>query len=197
MNLKRKAFLLIACISLFNCLNLIQDTFAKYSSDVNTSTNISIAKWNILVNNKDVKSNSNFSNSVVAVFTGNENTNDGVIAPTAEGYFDVVINANNVDVAFGMNMDVAVSKDSAVKDLIITGYSVNNGPITNLNTSSYTISSNISHLDKVRIYAYRFYVKWDDSENSTMSNEEDTNTTINSGKAKFDIVASFIQSANK
>lgn len=196
MNLKQKVFLLIACISMFNCFNLIQDTYAKYSSDANASTNISIAKWNILVNNNDIKNNKNFSNSVVAIFTGNENTNDGVIAPTAEGYFDIVINSNNVDVSYNMNMDINVSKDSDVKDLIITGYSVNNGPITNLNTSSYTLTSNISHSETIRIYTYRFYVKWDDSENSTMSNEEDTNITINSGKAKFDIIASFIQQAN-
>ena len=196
MNFKQRIFLLIACISLFNCLNLIQDTFAKYSSDVNASTNISIAKWNILVNNKDIKNNSDFSNSVVAVFTGNENVSDGVIAPTAEGYFDVSVNVSNVDVSFKMNMDVNVSNDSAVKDLIITGYSVNNGPITVLNTSSYTLTSNISYLDTTRIFTYRFYVKWDDSENSTMSNQDDTNTTINSGKAKFDINTSFIQNAN-
>lgn len=196
MNLKQKAFLLIAFISMFNCLNLIQDTYAKYSSNVDTSTNISIAKWNILVNNKDVKNNNDFSNSIAAVFTGNQNVSDGVIAPTAEGYFDIVVNANNVDVSYTMNMDINVSNDSDVKDLIITGYTVNNGPLTSLNTSNYNLSSNVSYLDNVRIYTYRFYVKWDDSENSTMNNEDDTNTTINDGKAKFDIVASFIQKAN-
>lgn len=196
MNLKQKAFLLIACISLFNCFNLIQDTYAKYSSDANASTNISIAKWNILINNNDIKNNKDFSNSVAAVFTGNENTNDGYIAPTAEGYFDVVVNASNVDVSYNMNMDINVSNNSDVKDLVITGYTVNNGPLTSLNTSSYTLTSNVSYSDSVRIYTYRFYVKWDDSENSSMSNEEDTNTTINSGTAKFDIVTSFIQKAN-
>lgn len=196
MSLKQKAFLLIACMSMLNCLNLIQDTFAKYSSDANASTNISIAKWNILVNNNDIKNNKDFSNSVVAVFTGNENVNDGYIAPTAEGYFDIVVNANNVDVSYNMNMDINVSNDSDVKDLLITGYSVNNGPITTLNTSSYTLSSNVSYLDNIRIYTYRFYIKWDDTETNTMTNEEDTNTTINSGKAKFDIVTSFIQKAN-
>lgn len=195
MNFKQRIFLLIAFISLFNCLNLIQNTFAKYSSDINASTNISIAKWNILVNNNDIKNNSDFSNSVVAVFTGNENISDGVIAPTAEGYFDISINVTNVDVSYKMNMDINVSNDSAVKDLIITGYSVNNGTINSLNTSSYTLTSNVSNLDTTRIYTYRFYVKWDDSENNTMNNEEDTNTTINSGKAKFDIVTSFIQNA--
>ena len=196
MNLKRKAFLLIAFISMFNCLSLIQNTYAKYSSDVDTSTNISIAKWNILVNNKDIKNSSDFSNSVVAVFTGNDNINDGVIAPTAEGYFDIVVNTSNVDVSYKMDMSINVSNDSAVKDLIITGYTVNNGPLTSLNTSSYNLSSSVSHSETVRIYTYRFYVKWDDSESSTMNNEEDTNTTINSGKAKFDIVTSFIQQAN-
>lgn len=196
MNLKRKAFLLIAFISMFNCLSLIQNTYAKYSSDVDTSTNISIAKWNILVNNKDIKNSNDFSNSVVAVFTGNDNINDGVIAPTAEGYFDIVVNTSNVDVSYKMDMSINVSNDSAVKDLIITGYTVNNGPLTSLNTSSYNLSSSVSHSETVRIYTYRFYVKWDDSESSTMNNEEDTNTTINSGKAKFDIVTSFIQQAN-
>ena len=196
MNFKQKIFLLVACISLFNCLNLIQDTYAKYSSNINATTNISIAKWNILVNNNDIKNNSDFSNSVAAVFVNNENINDGVIAPNAEGYFDVAVNASNVDVSYNMNMDVRVSNDSAVKDLIITGYSVNNGPIVNLNTSSYTVSSSVLNSETVRIYTYRFYVRWDDSENSTMSNVDDTNTTINSGNAKFDIVASFVQKAS-
>lgn len=196
MNFKQKIFLLIACISMLNCLNLIQDTFAKYSSNANAYTNISIAKWNILINNNDIKNNKDFSNSVVAVFTENDNINDGVIAPTAEGYFDIVVNAENVDVSYNMNMDISVSNDSDVKDLIITGYSINNGPVTNLNTSNYNLVSSISHSENVRIYTYRFYVKWDDSENSIMNNESDTNTTINSGKAKFDIITSFIQKAD-
>ena len=50
---------------------------------------MAIAKWNILVNNLSIKTNTDISNSIVPVFTGNEHIAKDIIAPTAEGYFDI------------------------------------------------------------------------------------------------------------
>lgn len=195
MEFKQRIFLLIACFSLLNCFNLIENTYAKYSSDASASANISIAKWSILVNEQDINNNNNFTNKIVPVFTGNENIKDGVLAPTAEGYFDIVINSTNVDVSYNSNINVKVSNDSAVKDLVITGYSVNNGELISLNTSNYVLTDVYNFTDSNKIKTYRFYVKWDDSSSATMNNTSDTYATTSDGKAKFDVNATFIQKA--
>lgn len=196
MEFKQRIFLLVACFSLLNCFNLIENTYAKYSSDASASANISIAKWSILVNEQDINNNNNFTNSIVPVFTGNENIKDGVLAPNAEGYFDLVINSTNVDVSYNSNINIKVSEDSAVTDLVITGYSVNNGEVISLDTSSYVLTDVYNYSDTNKIKTYRFYVKWDDSDTAGMNNTYDTYATTSNGKAKFDVSASFIQKAN-
>lgn len=194
MRIRQKAILLLALFSLLHCLNLIQSTYAKYRSEANASANISIARWNILVNNQDIKNNKDFSTMITPIFEGTDHIAPNVIAPTSTGYFDIVINSANVDVSFTYNISVGVSADSAVKDLKITGYSVDNGSIVSLNTSSYSIDDSVSKNDTKRLVTYRFYVVWDDSSSASMSNQEDTNATKNSQKAIFDVHTSFIQS---
>ena len=93
MLLNRKIVLLIACVCLFLCIITLQDTYAKYTSAVNETTDISIARWRILVNNYDIRSSSSTNNLITPVFAGNANIASGVIAPTAQGYFDVVVDA--------------------------------------------------------------------------------------------------------
>ena len=55
MLLNKKLSLLIAFICLFLSIVTLQDTYAKYTSSVSSSANISIARWKILVNNFDIK----------------------------------------------------------------------------------------------------------------------------------------------
>ena len=93
MKLNRKITFLLALLALFYCVSLIQSTYAKYLSTADADTNITIARWNILVNNQDISQNSNFSEVLEPTFTGNENIKEGVIAPTATGYFDITLDA--------------------------------------------------------------------------------------------------------
>ena len=55
MNIKNKIKFFIALISLVYCISLIQDTYAKYISSASGNATMSIARWNILVNDTDIK----------------------------------------------------------------------------------------------------------------------------------------------
>ena len=125
MKLNRKITFLLALLALFYCVSLIQSTYAKYLSTADADTNITIARWNILVNNQDISQNSNFSEVLEPTFTGNENIKDGVIAPTATGYFDITLDGSTTDVSFSYDISFSEADDNTVTDLKITKYEIN------------------------------------------------------------------------
>ena len=124
MKAKKKLRLLIALISLFYLVSTIQSTYAKYTSAAQANTNINVARWNILINNQDIKNNSDFSNTITPTFAGTTNIASNIIAPTSEGYFDIVLNANNTDVSFKSTVTISVDANSDVKDLQFTKYTI-------------------------------------------------------------------------
>lgn len=189
MKLNRKITFLLALLALFYCVSLIQSTYAKYLSTADADTNITIARWNILVNNQDISQNSNFSGVLEPTFTGNENIKDGVIAPTATGYFDVTLDGSTTDVSFSYNISLSEADDNTVTDLKITKYEIDgqsyayNGPI----------SGNILLSDQNRALTIRVYVEWvDQTDDETMTNVDDT-TAANEGVAKFKVNVNVIQ----
>ena len=189
MKLNRKITFLLALLALFYCVSLIQSTYAKYLSTADADTNITIARWNILVNNQDISQNSNFSEVLEPTFTGNENIKDGVIAPTATGYFDITLDGSTTDVSFSYDISFSEADDNTVTDLKITKYEIDghsytyNGPI----------SGNILLNDQNRALTVRVYVEWvDQTADETMTNVDDT-TAANSGVAKFKVNVNVIQ----
>lgn len=189
MKLNRKITFLLALLALFYCVSLIQSTYAKYLSTADADTNITIARWNILVNNQDISQNSNFSEVLEPTFTGNENIKDGVIAPTATGYFDITLDGSTTDVSFSYDISFSEADDNTVTDLKITKYEIDghsytyNGPI----------SGNILLNDQNRALTVRVYVEWvDQTDDETMTNVDDT-TAANGGVAKFNVNVNVIQ----
>lgn len=192
---KKHILFFLALLSLGYTIFLITDTMAKYKSDAEANTNISIARWNILVNNQDIKNNKDFSSTITPVFEGNENMADNIIAPNAEGYFDIIVDHTNVDVSFTLKIDISIDPNSSVKDLIIKEYSYNDTNPISINNNECHINNDIDYTDTIKTRKYRFYVKWNDDEGSTMNNEEDT-TATKKGNAMFKINTSFIQKAS-
>ena len=189
MKLNRKITFLLALLALFYCVSLIQSTYAKYLSTADADTNITIARWNILVNNQDISQNSKFSEVLEPTFTGNENIKDGVIAPTATGYFDITLDGSTTDVSFSYDISFSEADDNTVTDLKITKYEIDghsytyNGPI----------SGNILLNDQNRALTVRVYVEWvDQTDDETMTNVDDT-TAANGGVAKFKVNVNVIQ----
>ena len=192
MEIKRSYRFLIAFIFLFIFISLIQDSYAKYLTDAKANTNITIARWSILVNDEDITNNGNFSNTIEPVFTGNSNAASGILAPLSEGYFDIVLDYTNVDVAFDQEISLSHALDNTITDLMITKYNINAGNNVAVNATSTTISKTVLLSEVNRIETYRIYVKWIDGDGETMDNAADTLATKN-GKASIKIDISFIQ----
>ena len=187
----KRFVLLSAFISLILCLTTINDTYGKYREEVTSTSDMNIARWLILVNNHDIRSQTNVNSIITPIFEGTNDIKNGVIAPTSVGYFDVVIDSSNTDVSFNYEISTGVNENSAVKDLIVTGYSINDGEVIN-SDNSMVISNSIRYTDHVSQTKVRVYLKWDDSENNVMDNTADTNATLE-GNALLNVNLKFIQ----
>ena len=184
--------MILSLFAFLYSINVILGTYGKYLTTVDEKTDIKIAKWSILVNDEDVRNGSTETNTISPIFLGNSNINSNVIAPGAEGYFDLVIDGSNADVSFRYDIDISVSEDSSVSDLVVTGYTINSGETLNYNA---TISNVVEFEDEDKVFSIRVYIKWNDGEGSTMNNEDDTNTTTTDVDAKMDVSLSFTQVA--
>ena len=192
--MNKKIIVPLAILCLLLCIFLIQDTYAKYITTTNESANMTIARWRILVNNKDIRENSTTMATITPVFEGNDNISSGIIAPTSEGYFDLIIDATEADVSFKYKIEISSSSSSPVKDLVATKYKIDDNEEVTLTKDNQVIENTVLHKDNTKPINIRVYIIWDDSENSTMDKYEDTEATKKEDRlAKMDVKLSFIQ----
>ena len=188
----QKVLILLSFVALFFSINTIIDTYGKYFTSVEEDAEIKIARWRILINGEDVRNNASTKEIITPIFLGNENISSGVIAPHAEGYFDLIIDGSNADVSFKYDISIGVSEESSVKDLIVTGYSIDEGEIIESSIDDI-ISNTVPLVQENKVINVRVYIKWNDDENSVMTNEEDTNATSSNIDAKLDVSLTFTQ----
>lgn len=199
MKLSKRVKLFVALIASLYCVSLVQSTYAKYISGVDSDTNLSIARWNIVLSGSD--DGTRMSGNIQPKFAATGNIGANVVAPTSTGYFDVAINGLNTDVAYDYRLDVSIPDDSIVQDIKVTGYQVKNdgvwGSTIPFADSNYLVTGHVS-MNKAVIV--RFWITWDDSAGATMDNEADTHASVTSNaagsteKAKLHVDANFIQS---
>jgi len=190
MLLNRKFVLLIACICLFLSVTTLKETYAKYTSSVNETTDIAIARWRILVNDYDIRSSSTTSNLIQPVFAGTTNIASGVIAPTATGYFEIVLDASGTDLAFNYTFTITNASNSLVSDIRVTSCTVAGVPVT---VTNGTVTGTV-RLSDPRVTRIIVYIEWLDGTGETMDNAADTNTTLaEESVAKLNVNANFIQ----
>ena len=199
--IKKKLLYCISCLFLIISLSVIKSTYAKYITSANGDANINIARWKILVNNQDIEENKELSNVITPIFDGNDNIASNVIAPTAEGYFDILIDASNTDVSLKYEITTSDNAESAVSDLIISGYSLDDGERQQIisDDGQIKIENEILYNSQDKDIKLRVYLKWndDDTNGATMDNQADTNATkIDTNLAKVNVNLKFIQIPN-
>lgn len=183
-----------AFIALIICILQISDTYSKYIDSKDGSADFEIAKWKILVNEQDITQTATLSSIITPIYKENENIKSGVIAPGSEGYFDLIIDASNVDVSFNYIISIGTSENSSVSDLVLTGYSLNDSAIINSNNLN-NLTNTVNQTDTNRINNLRIYFKWLEGEGETMDNESDTNASISNVSAKLKVNMTFVQKA--
>lgn len=193
----KKVMLLLAFLSLFVSMYFIQDTYAKYLTKASTDVVGIIARWNIVVNDTIIKNKDELDNLITPVFAGTPHIAPDVVAPTVTGYFDLIIDSTDVDVSYRYN--ISIDRNEDLPDFIVTGYSVDSGPIQSVDTSvtEPSISDNVLLTDSVRIHSIRVYIGWnDDSSTETMNNAADTSIPSNFEEIQLKVNMNFMQLAS-
>lgn len=171
--MKKRKFLVLffGIVSLVFSLNEISSTYAKYSTTTKTSTDINIARWDIVVNDTHIKNEDIKKASIVPNYVENPNVAENKIAPGSVGYFDLTIDSSMTDVSFDYEIMVTPSEDSIVSVLKILKYYIDDASnITDAVDSTIVDSFSI---DENRKKTIRIYIIWDD-ETGEMTNEEDS-----------------------
>ena len=192
-NHKKILLILIGICICFLLFYMVQ-IYAKYLTSAEGSTTLTIANWNILVNDLSIKNNTDISNSIVPVFPGNEHIESGIIAPTVEGYFDLNLDFSNADVSFNYEISVTSDENSSVKDLVATGYSLDDGEKVIFENYNENISETIILSSNIDTRKVRVYIMWnDDDESQTMTNDDDTISTSSENPPLLNVNVSFTQ----
>lgn len=158
-------------------LFLLQDTFAKYRKKVDNNVDINLANWNIRLNGESIAGKSTVSSKIIPVFEKNEYIAENVLAPGVRGYYDIEIDATEVDTSFSYTFTTKVSEEEKYPDIIAFGYIID--PENNTEIIEYSggsIYGTIEHntpSTKIRIY-----IEWDDSDSNKMTNAQDTALAI-------------------
>ena len=194
---KRKIFLLLSFLSLFLCLYFVSDTYAKYLTKASAGVTGQVAKWNIKVNNTNVRNNDTLTNVITPVFAGSQHVAANVIAPTVTGYFDLQLDASDVDISFTYNISVA--RNANLRDFVVTGYQVDSGTTNSVDVSveTPTISDDILITDTTRTHTIRVFIGWnDDADTQELNNAQDTTVTGTYDNINLTVNLSFVQKAS-
>lgn len=175
-NKKNIKFIIVFIIIVaFSFAYLFQASYAKYRKQIEGNLEMGIAKWNLKINNEDIRNKKILENNIIPEFEESEYTNANVLAPGSSGYCDIIIDATNVDVTFNLEFSAEIPEESAIKDLKITDYIINPSE-TNTTKIAYTegntITNTIQH--NTETTKIRIFITWDDSDTATMDNIEDT-----------------------
>lgn len=192
----RNLIFLTAALLLVVSAYFISQTYAKYISTAGATAQVNIAKWHILVNRTHITSGTNISNTIAPIFPGNEHIREGIIAPTAEGYFDLELDFVEVDVSFKYEVTIDISALSAVADLDISAYSLDGGATRiEFPGSEKKIEESIPLTSNISNRNIRVFVSWnDDADTEIMDNAADTlATTDPNNRAILNVGIAFTQ----
>lgn len=179
MKLFKKYILFLALVSAIVSLFVILNTFAKYVTSAKQITDIPIARWNIKVNDESIKNGEALTSVITPIFPGSEHIAEGIIAPTAEGYFDLNLDCTDADVSFSYNITISPNEESSVTDIITTGYSIDDGDIITFDDTVSSITDNVYYSSGITNRNIRVYIKWnDDLQTENMDNDADTSATL-------------------
>lgn len=189
----KKRLILLVVLSIILCLFFIQESLAKYITAADETANISIARWKILVNDEDIRDENTVNTVINPVFLGNDNIAENIIAPTSEGYFDLIIDAREADVSFKYKISMSVNKNSSVKDLVATKYVVNGGEPITMDINNQTIENTVLYGNNNSTINIRVYIVWNDGDGSLMDNSADTLATTSGNSAMMNVSLNFTQ----
>lgn len=193
---KKKIVLILAIISLFIFIGSTAYTYAKYFTKVESTQNSNIQRWEIIVNNENIKGNKILENDLELALTNTEHVANNNIAPGSEGSFYIDLNYTNTDLSFEYKIEL--SDNNVIEDIILSAEVVN-GPNANFKFENGVITNTIKITNATTQKTQRIKVnaKWnDDPDTEKMNNDEDTKIPMINDLISMNIKMTFTQIEN-
>lgn len=198
---KRISFMLLL-MSCSLCLCFMSSTYSRYVAGTTGNIDILFAKWQILINTQDITNQNNSNITITPTIEQNENIKEDTVAPTSRGYFDIDIDATNVDVSFEYTIDLEIDNEE-IPDLMITKYTILPNDYEEGDTIEYTtlqqstITNQLLYDNETENFSFdpfkiRIYFEWYEGDEEEMDDEADTEIGI----ASADEEISFTINAN-
>ncbi len=185
MNIVKKLRFVIVLISFSICLCFMSTTYSKYVAGTTSDIEVLFAKWQILVNDVDITSNTSSTVSFIPTIEANEYVASNKLAPTSKGYFDINIDPTNVDVSFKYTINLNVLNEN-IPDLMITKYAIlpenfiEGDPLDLITLNGSTITNTFNYDKGIENFSFkaftiRVFFEWYEGTEESMNNEQDTN----------------------
>lgn len=160
---------------------VIANSYAKYIAEASGTTERQAGAWAIKVNDTDISSSSSETEFKIDKLTYKKNdyVEEGKIAPSSVGYFDVTIDPSGTSTAvrFDVNIDtteLGISDAINFTDakLVVDGVE-SDKTLTRTAEKTYSGIISLDDVQKGVLTTARFYVKWDDEE-TTLCDKSDS-----------------------
>lgn len=178
-------FLFIGIVT-FSLLYLFQASYAKYRKQIKGELNARIASWNIKVNNETINNKTDLTNTITPVIINNSYVKENVIAPGTTGYFDITLDAQNVDVDFTYEITSIIDEDNPLYDLIFNKYEID-GVEHTFTTDGVLTGEMVKNSEPISI---RIYFEWYDESDNVMNNADDTAYATNEDNVNTNVKVS-------
>lgn len=100
--MKNRKFIKVILLTLILIISfiIIQDTYSKYLTQTDNNSKLNISNWHILLNDKNIQDQADFTRDVSIEYEKSEHVTDGVIVPTSKGTFDVTLESTGTELPF-------------------------------------------------------------------------------------------------
>ncbi len=195
----KRIILMLAGIWILITFMVIQTTYAKYVTILPAEANVSISSWNLILNNQNITNESNFSENLNLIFPATQYHSADAMVPGATGYFDLTVDASDVNLSFKYTVTCTIPSTNEIIDLKVVAFAVDGHSVDlHSDRTAFVDDTTTPMVNYVQASAnsstLRVYVMWDDeAATSSLNDVEDTYMSLNSRKAKITANVKFEQ----
>lgn len=177
----KKLLPFFALISLIITISVILDSYAIFETDVNSNSEMQLAKWQILVNGDDITGTYNEFSVAQVNWGTNSNVLPGKASPGLSAYFDVFIDPEGTEVSmdYEIHLDFLSLNNSEI--VLNSVLDRNNNALEMVDEYTYKGMLSLADIESDVVERIRVSFTWNDNEenNDTDSYYVNQDTFLN------------------
>lgn len=164
----------IVIILLITTAYVFNDTYALFENDASGVVNSTIGRWIIKLSNQTITSG--LEEEIVInnfVYSSSSSVASGVIAPGGHGYFDLIFDATDCDVAVKYDIEFRVDEITYEDNISINVQAIDSGATVRTDVNTYSGIISLASISNDDVATIRVNLNWDDD-----GNHDDTDTAL-------------------